>query len=293
MKIAIWLGGSALAIALVCAFYVMWGNLSSRNIGLATATLFAASVLFIIQLWFELRGSTEVDHITVEYTVDHQFPGIYQFGAADAQLFKMSAESMASQWLATHNPNGFAEQRVQPDMAIASLFYHARSDFSDWQMRVIQYKGRTPLGRMKMMQPLSKPNECSIFSLNNVKDILKRAGNVFADAEIPQLATPTLCFPPGTKIVAAASGLTFRNPVYELEFVLDESGGRSYVDPNSKAVTVSQFNGKNRYETFTSGFTVNIKYSDLHSWDRNRERYRDWVTRFVSGAHRWFEGESQ
>ena len=86
---------------------------------------FAASVLFISQLWFELRGSTEVDHITVEYTVDRQLPGLFQFGAAHAQLFKRAAESMASHWLAAHNPAEFTETRAQLDMAIASMFYYA------------------------------------------------------------------------------------------------------------------------------------------------------------------------
>jgi hypothetical protein len=49
-------GISALVLGVCCLAVVAWANAASRNLVLATATLFAAVVLLVVQLPFELRG---------------------------------------------------------------------------------------------------------------------------------------------------------------------------------------------------------------------------------------------
>src|SRR2546425_12988915 len=76
----------ALFTALVFAIFIAWSNAASRNLALATGALGGAMLLFLVQLPFELRGSTEKTFFTAEYTIDRQKPGIrqwrYKLGAA-------------------------------------------------------------------------------------------------------------------------------------------------------------------------------------------------------------------
>src|SRR5258706_11440848 len=97
-KAVVVFGGSALAIALAAAVYVAWENSASRNLSLATATLAAASVLFVTQVRFELQRANESDHITFEYTLDHSVPTIRQWAYTTSPSFRFSVETEAAKW---------------------------------------------------------------------------------------------------------------------------------------------------------------------------------------------------
>jgi hypothetical protein len=61
IKLAFWAGGISLIIALGCAFYVVAANAGSRNLALGLVAIFGACVIFAVQLYFELQGSTTAD----------------------------------------------------------------------------------------------------------------------------------------------------------------------------------------------------------------------------------------
>jgi hypothetical protein len=79
LRIALWAGFAGLPLAVVSLGYFAWQSIVSRNLALATATLVAATMLFIVQLFFELRADESTDFITAEYTIDRAKPEIRQW----------------------------------------------------------------------------------------------------------------------------------------------------------------------------------------------------------------------
>jgi hypothetical protein len=72
LKLALWAGGLGLAVALVCAFWVVTANASSRNLVLGFGALMGACLVFLIQIYFELQESVTTEDFSVEITTDCQ-----------------------------------------------------------------------------------------------------------------------------------------------------------------------------------------------------------------------------
>src|SRR6266481_3630400 len=68
-----------LGVGLTAAILLAWSSPASKTIAIATATLFGAAVLFLLQLAFELRASEESDFVSVELTVNRAKPVLRQW----------------------------------------------------------------------------------------------------------------------------------------------------------------------------------------------------------------------
>src|ERR1700738_2638641 len=67
---ALWAGGLALIILLLCSAYVVLANAGSRNLGLGLGALFGACIIFAVQLWFELQSTQTITEFPAQFVVD-------------------------------------------------------------------------------------------------------------------------------------------------------------------------------------------------------------------------------
>ena len=94
LRVAVWVGMAAAAVASVCLIYLLSQNSGSRNIALATGALLGAVVLLAVQLRFELRSEPSTDFITAEYTIDRSKPEIRQWNYDTDQGRRLDKSSM-------------------------------------------------------------------------------------------------------------------------------------------------------------------------------------------------------
>jgi len=112
LRIALWAGVAAVALAAVCLGYVVLQNLASRNIALATGALAGSVILLGIQLFFELRAEEQTDFITAEYTINRAKPEIRQWKYNTDQGQRLAKEIEASRIFANINRvNSMATER--------------------------------------------------------------------------------------------------------------------------------------------------------------------------------------
>jgi hypothetical protein len=70
------------------------------------------ALVFVMQSYFELQPTTDLDHVSTNFTVDASGPSIRQWEYPNALLSRMGVEINASNWLKEHNPESFdAESR--------------------------------------------------------------------------------------------------------------------------------------------------------------------------------------
>ena len=83
LSVTLLIGVCALIVGIICLAIVAWANAGSRNLPLAVAALFAAVVLLIVQLPFELRSKSDTALFGAEFTIDRLKPEIRQWKYPD------------------------------------------------------------------------------------------------------------------------------------------------------------------------------------------------------------------
>ncbi len=278
----------AIIVAATTAGILAWQNAASRNLALAGGTLVAAMVLFVIQLRFELQRSVSYDHISTELTVDRSRPSIRQWMYVDPR-WRILAEVGASDWLAANNPAAFAHDRekLTLDMVIFSLVSFLATEEYDWQLKKVTYKGKAS-GTLTTLEPVSKSEECSSFNESDLKSLLSRAGNLFANAPLTGFSG-RLCLPPKSTIEISARSLVIQNPICRLSFDIEPSGGIFGMQPGTGGQVPQLPGGGSQFETRPIGLNVETTYFALRAQHRQLGKYREWCSRVISGAREWFQ----
>jgi hypothetical protein len=291
LGVALLFGLLAIIVGIVCVGYVAWKNAGSRNLALATGTLVATFVLLVIQIPYELRsplGST--DFITAEYGIDRAKPEIRQWDYTDVQApNRMSREIDASQTLAKADPKRFDgdRERLTHDMVVFSLLGYFGTEQFDWQIKRVRFRGQS--FALIYASVASKPEECTVISKEQLHEMLRKAGNSFAEANMfsgPQ----ELCLPPRSTLQVTADAVTVRNPFCTISFVLEPSHSVSYTEPGSHGDAPHLPGGGARFETRLTGIRVSIQYSAIRGQHRDMPKYQDWSKQLVEVARAWFEG---
>jgi len=293
LRCAFWVGLGALALALFCLVYVAWENGASRNVGLATGTLGAAALLFIIQILFELRSnSSEPEFITVEYTIDRRTPEIRQWsypsGRADISPERFPREIAASKALADKHPEQFSGDRgkLAQDMAIFSIVAYLLAEQYDWQMKRTHFKGRTQ--SVIESEYGSAPEQCTVLSGAQVRELLQRSGNLFSGDTLPDRL---LCLPPQSSLTLDHESVTLKGPFCEIRFASKLSSIVNYTQPGTSGERPSLANGEARFERRMISIRASVTYSWLRAQHRDLAKYQDWAKRVVDGAALWFEAD--
>jgi hypothetical protein len=70
VKYALGIGGFGLLTTLACGLYIALINGGSRNLGLALGAVAGSCLLLVLQISFELKGTTASQDFVVEFVVD-------------------------------------------------------------------------------------------------------------------------------------------------------------------------------------------------------------------------------
>ncbi len=283
-------GFIALIIGIFCLGFVAWENAGSRNLALATAALVASAFLLVVQVPFELYAKTETDAISAEFMVDRKKPEIRADYSNGQPGWRVSQDIGASNALAKKNPNAFDGDlaKLTDDMTIRSLISYLFAEQFDWQLKHISAKGSLS-GTWSSTEPLSKDKDCTMITADQTVQKLVSAGNVFDFGFLRQ----QICLPPGSLLDIKQNSFSIRNPFVQISFAVERTGGVMYGKPGSGGLENPALpNGTMQYETRVNNVRVTTEYAWSRAQHLKMDQYKAWVERVVSGARRWFEGNS-
>lgn len=288
LQAALYANLATLFICFGSASYLAWQNARSKNLALSTGALAAAMILFVTQLRFELRPTTAPEFITTELTVDRDKPQVRQWVYGSDAPWRITAEVYASDWLAAHNPDAFLQDRekLTADLVLFSLTYSLQTpEFQVWEVRKHAIVVKSAGGIVRF-HPTSKERQCKIVLEAELQSKLSMSGNVFAGAP---LHSRSICLPPGSVLEISANSLIIRNPMCQVSFTVEPSGGVNYLNPGRGEELPKLPNGESRFETRAIGLDVETTFFALRAQHIDHDKYRDWAARVVSGARDWFE----
>jgi hypothetical protein len=274
---------AAVLIALLTGITLAWYNRGSRNLALATAGLFGASLFFGMQLWFELRPEVRSDFIVAKLGIDRTKPEIRQWIYSSESGDRITAEVYASNWLAAHRPEAFSgnREKLTSDLVLFSLAYFLQTPGAQyWEVR------RHLLGSVLRFYPTTSERRCTIVTSAEVSSRLLSSHNLFDGAELP---SGPVCFPLGTVFSITANSLVIRNHVCELTFTIEPSRGVNFQSPRVGEEFSKLPNGESRFETRATGLDVEARFFALRKGQRDGDEYRQWASALIDGARDWFE----
>ena len=290
LKISLFVGLVAIAIGVLCLSAVAWANAGSRNMVLATGTLGAAILLFIIQLPFELRERRISDFATSEFTIDRAKPEIRQWSYPSNVSWRISAEVGASSWLAQTNRVAFDgdRERLTLDMILFSLIQYFVVEQSDWQLKRVIFRG-TSVGTLTTQHRISKESDCTLITEQEIRKQLSQVGNVFSGAPI-MMVQNGFCLPPNATMKLENQSLEVHTPFCRIIFSLQPSGSVLYMKPGTGGQVPLLPTGQSQFETWLNGVKIEVVYSRIRAQHREADVYKAWSERVVQGTRVWFEG---
>jgi hypothetical protein len=288
LRIVLILDLVALAVAAFCTITLAWSSTASQNIGLASATLLAAMLLFILQMFYEYREDTSTHRFFSEITID---VGAKRIGE-DSYLKKEGgskywAEANSSDWLAANNPTAFLSNRDKLTRD-AALFYVVSFFINtqyDWKTERIVWKGKlTDKPNSSMNFPLD--TDCTVINENEFRQALKSAGNMFADAPLRFLPPFGVRLPPNTRFTSSPDRLSIANPFCKITFSVELSNIMTQMSP--PAVTPLSASQIGPFENRVVSVNTEVTYLPLRSKHRSRPLYERWVARLLADMKEWF-----
>jgi hypothetical protein len=287
LRIALIFGVAAMAITVICLGYFTWQNAGSRNLGLAYATLFAAMILFVVQLSFELRAEENAEFITAEFTINREKPEIRTWSYQHTSHLRLDQDIDASRKFAAAHPGQLDgdREKLTKDMVVFSLLAYLGVEHPDWQMKRTKFIGQIS-GTVTLASLGSKPAECKRYTKDELRTILEKTGNTFADGDL-FFGSQVLCLPPRSSLRVSTDGLILSNPFCKISFVLEGAGNVWYMVPGVDDPPLLA-NGEPKFETRLVGIRVTTRYSAIRAQHRDMPKYKDWAERVVKGAENWF-----
>jgi hypothetical protein len=288
VKVAIIVNVVAIIFAIVAGGIVAWENVTSRNLVLGWAALAGTAFLFLFQLPLELRRSITTHSINAEFTIDRLERQIRQWEYSKA-AWREFAELGATAWLTSQNPGAFERDRekLTVDFAIFSLLSFLTHKEFDWQLSTSDYKSKS--GNIVVAaKPISRPDECTEFKETDLRALLKKAGNLLAEAPL-SITSGKLCLPPKTEIDISTNSLVIRTPICQLSFNAHLAGYVDYTKPRSREMPPQLPSGGAQFETRLVSFRVENMFFALRAHHRESGKLREWSSRLLSRAQEWFE----
>jgi hypothetical protein len=288
---ALWIGGAALAVALSCAAIIVLANAGSRNLALGIGALFGACILFLIQLFFELQGTSTTEDFGIEYDVDFQDGWIRKRPQTPTDGMSLFVSVEASKIVAATNPPlRFGQAaKITHDMAIFSLINYVLYYQADWQLNSSTFK--SSIGTHSTWVGVSTPSECTKIDVPFIQSELRKADNMFAAAQLIGPSQSVLCLPPHSKLSITSNSVSLTSQVCDISFSFKDPYVRMSTfapgPPNVSSPLLGD--GTSRYVNVLHGASATITYFALRAQDRHLARYQSWAKRVVAGARQWFE----
>jgi len=281
----------AAVLLLISVGYIALQNKASQTLVLATAAVLGTLVVYTVNLLFELRGTKTADHITVEVTIDRLKQRIGQWDPG-SNYMRMATEQFASEWLAANHPDEFTSDgdKLTKDLILFALINFLVEREHDWQISKVSFKGRG----LQTWQGLSKPDECTEISEQELKTLLSKAGNIFANG--PVRGFRKLCLPPNSHLDVTSDSLVMRSPICQLTFHVDDPSMIDNTEPKKvgegpRVLSVPELpKGGPRFTTRLQGLSVESKFFATRAHHPEKTKYQEWLSRVTNDAHTWFEG---
>ena len=309
IKYTLWIGGVSLAITLACALYIVWVNGGSRNLALGLGALAGAYVIFVLQIAFELKGTTASSDFAVEFVIDYQQMSIRSAVAYHQSIIVASGyrnsfvEFEASKVIAAATPPLTKDDapKIARDLGIAAIVSYLLDEQSDWQLDTRSFRIST--GVMTQWVRLSTPKECTSVGVEAIREKLRAAGNMFAGAQIGMMSGPgaSICLPPDAELDITKNSVAIRSLVCSIVFTLQEPfASMMTIDPHAVALgratgkpinaeVPTLPNGAPRYETVAITARATVEFQGLRAQDRDLVKYQSWANRVSDGVKARFE----
>jgi hypothetical protein len=186
-------------------------------------------VLLCIQLQFELRSSRTSEFISTEFTYDLAKPTLHRWQYPVSLSERAANELSASEHLSATDPEKFTgdqpdRDRFVRDMSIFSLVTYIVAKQHNWQTK--RRRAKVQNGSIEFYQWISRPEDCSFISDEELRGMLQKAGNVFADVRWPpDISWRSTCLPPKTTMRVDAQSLVLKKSVLPDQFQAGDDNG--------------------------------------------------------------------
>lgn len=171
----------ALAV-LVAGFVITLANRGSETVVLGFAAMAAASVLFVLQLFFQLRATAPTTAgVGTQSIINLTSRSVIPLHASNG--VRADLERQAVEWLSTTSPRAFENpNKLGRDLAAFSILNFFVNAAVDWRMTTTAYRFPA-MGRDSVITFFDyQPGE-SAFALSegDLRAALRAGGNVFAE----------------------------------------------------------------------------------------------------------------
>jgi hypothetical protein len=276
VRIALWLGGASLTIALICATVITLYNGNSRNLGLALGAVGGAVILFVVGVYFELQGSKTTDDFGIEFTIDLSKKEIRRtaYSTPMQQLNALMFDHDVSKIFASSDvpsePNDEVIKAAK-EVAVASVVAYIVQQQFDWQLDSITLRSKT--GAIVMTgAPLSGESKCTVIKISEIEQKLKNSGNRFSELSIFKFR-PTICLPPQSTMTITDHSVVLDSPVCTLLFDISFMAGSF-----DRGASTTLFRTR-----------ASATYSALRAQAADKSSYQAWARRTIDGAKQWYE----
>jgi hypothetical protein len=284
VRIPLFVGAGAITVGVIflCIFFFFVGG--SRGALTALAGVVAAAGALTINLIFDFRGGSKaITTITAEYTFDRTAPQIRQWMYARSLGDRYAIEVLANDAALKSDPQILERdpEKSTKDMFLFSLTAYLEVQQQDWQKEQERYTtSNGTITMWKNKSDASNTRECTKVSEETLREMMKKAGNIFADVKpIPMIVhLPYLCLPPQSSIRIEESSITLRNPfLHDYVFRPSAVFGNDHDASGLAHADVPLLpNGRPRFETRVMGLRVIRKTSGLMAQHRDFSKYEEW-----------------
>jgi hypothetical protein len=290
-RIAVYVGGFAVVVVILCMLVIGVANNGSRTIWLAIGAVLGSILLLVTQLVFELQSTSAVAVLRTEFTIDKAKPKIVQFhypisGASS----RVTNETGANKFLLETNPSAFNDtNKLWKDMSLFSLVVYLWNEQHDWQV------ARDELGTIQRFQFLSSPDkteQCTKVNIAKIQGQLRKIGNSFADYKLQGMPFEYMCLPPNSSIDITPDRVVIDTPYCTIRFDVEGMVMSQFSSPGSPQERPTLQNGQPRFETRTGIIRITINYNRLRAQSRMMGKYQAWANDVVARARTWFSTEA-
>lgn len=299
VKLAWWVLGASVLIVLFTGAVVTYANRGSETIALGFAALLAAIVLFITQLFFQLRSDVREDAIPLQILVDRQERIAAAFQPAD--MMRAVVERDAGRWLASRNPDAFDEDdKLARDLASFSLLNFIAFREPDWQLKRTTVTFPAFGGAHQFFKLPSDPKKAQVLFERDLRAVLRSGNNLFAEGPLLGLAASVgVRLPKNTKVRLEEekdnhrTTLVISAPVVTIRFAIQMAsmiGGIPRRLPDG-SYTIDHQGG--RFALHLTRIEVSAAFAAYRAHDPQVTAYRAWYQRLAGGARDWFASDAE
>ena len=289
--------------ALVAGFVITLANRGSETVVLGFAAMAAALVLFVLQLFFQLRATAPTTAgVGTQIIINLTSPSVIPLHASNG--VRADLERRAVEWLSTTSPRAFENpNKLGRDLAAFSILNFFINAAVDWRMTTTAYRFPA-MGRDSVITFFDyQPGE-SVFALSegDLRAALRAGGNVFADGPLA-ISSNGLRLPRGTTFSigeapapSLRTTLTLRNAISRLDFVITPAGmvtGPMRPPAPGQGVALGQGPLVGLPDSLYAVELLKISIQASFDWKRAHHpdvpEHRAWVDRIQQGLADWFK----